>query len=224
MRMNCQKRISQVLIADSQFLIVEALKYLLEMDNRYAVAGVVANPVELQIVFENVNIDLLIVDHSMIDLNGLSEFKKMLNKFPDVHVLILCNPISKSDFIDFNRLGFKNIIYKTADREEFFSAIDSTLKGRKYYSSELLELIIEMNMGTQSLEETKALTASELEIVKLISQGLTTKEIAVKKNVSFHTVNTHRKNIFRKLGVSNASELIMSAIKSGWIDTIEYYI
>ena len=53
---------------------------------------------------------------------------------------------------------------------------------------------------------------------------MTAKEIAVKRNLSVHTINTHRKNIFRKLAVTNASELIMVAIKAGWIDNIEYYI
>jgi DNA-binding CsgD family transcriptional regulator len=74
------------------------------------------------------------------------------------------------------------------------------------------------------IENPGRLTASEIEIVKLIASGLTAKEIALKRHISFHTVNTHRKNIFRKLGVSNSSELIMLAIKSGWIDNIEYYI
>ena len=68
------------------------------------------------------------------------------------------------------------------------------------------------------------LTASETEIVRLIAQGMTTKEIAAQKFLSFHTVMTHRRNILRKLGVSNASELIMYAVSSGIIDTIEYNI
>jgi len=74
------------------------------------------------------------------------------------------------------------------------------------------------------MEETGQLTNSEIEIVRMIAQGLTTKEIAVKKFLSFHTIMTHRKNILRKVGVSNASELIMYAIKTGIIDTIEYHI
>ncbi len=68
------------------------------------------------------------------------------------------------------------------------------------------------------------LTASEIEIVKLIAEGMTTKEIASRKNVSFHTIMTHRKNIFRKARVNNASELVMFAIRAGIIDTIEYQI
>ena len=74
------------------------------------------------------------------------------------------------------------------------------------------------------IEDPKYLTVSEIEIVKLIANGLTTKEIAAKRNISYHTVNTHRKNIFKKVEVSNASELIILAIKAGWIDNIEYYI
>ena len=73
-------------------------------------------------------------------------------------------------------------------------------------------------------EETGQLTDSEMEIVRLIAEGLTTKEIASRKYISFHTVITHRKNIFRKLGVSSVSELIMYAIKAGWINMIEYHI
>ena len=75
-----------------------------------------------------------------------------------------------------------------------------------------------------ALEEPKNLTASEIEIVKLIADGKTTKEIAAHKSISIHTVNTHRKNIFRKLGVTNVSELIIQAIKAGWINNIEYFI
>jgi DNA-binding CsgD family transcriptional regulator len=57
-----------------------------------------------------------------------------------------------------------------------------------------------------------------------VANGMTAKEIALKKNLSIHTINTHRKNIFKKLAVNNVSELIIVAIKAGWIDNIEYYI
>jgi DNA-binding NarL/FixJ family response regulator len=88
----------------------------------------------------------------------------------------------------------------------------------------LLDLLFEISEKKSTGEETGQLTVSEMEIVKLIAEGLTTKEIASRKYISFHTVITHRKNIFRKLGVSSVSELIMYAIKSGWINLIEYHI
>ena len=123
-----------------------------------------------------------------------------------------------------SKIGIKNIIYKTSDRDEIFAAVDAALKGKKYFAEEILDMILEQGENKPIIEEGVQLTSSEIEIVRLIASGRTTKEIAHNKCISFHTVNTHRKNIFRKLGVSNASELIIHAIKSGWIDNIEYYI
>ena len=123
-----------------------------------------------------------------------------------------------------NSIGITNVILKTAEREEIFGAINATLKGKKYYSNELLDILFEVIEKKSSPDDAGQLTYSELEIVRLISEGLTTKEIAARKFISFHTVITHRKNIFRKLGVSSVSELLMYAIKSGWINMVEYHI
>jgi DNA-binding NarL/FixJ family response regulator len=122
-----------------------------------------------------------------------------------------------------NSIGITNIILKTADRKSC-QALDSTLKEKKYYSNELFDLLFESNEKKTTIEESGQLTNSEMEIVRLIAEGLTTKEIAARKFISFHTVITHRKNIFRKLGVSSVSELLMYSIKSGWINMIEYHI
>jgi DNA-binding NarL/FixJ family response regulator len=103
-------------------------------------------------------------------------------------------------------------------------ALEAVMKGKKYISGELLELLFESDERIKSAGETVQLTNSELEIVRLISDGLTTKEIAARKFISYHTVISHRKNIFRKLGVTSVSELIMYSIKAGWINTIEYHI
>ena len=139
-------------------------------------------------------------------------------------ISILTNSLTKPEFTELTKIGIKNMINKTADREDILAAINAALKGKKYFSEEILDMILEMGESKASPEEPTHLTNSEIEIVRLIAGGLTTKEIAHHKNVSFHTVNTHRKNIFRKLGVSNASELIMHAIRAGWIDNIEYFI
>lgn len=222
--MNANHQIVSVWIADSQFLIVEALKSLLKEDVRYSIASVANCKNDLAIILEGKKNGLLITDFASIDFDGVEEFSNLMQRFPGIAVLILTNSISKTDLVELTKAGFKNIIYKTVDRDELSSAIEATLKGKKYYSSELLDLMLDLNISKNSFVESKALTTSEIEIVKMVSQGFTTKEIALRKNISFHTVNTHRKNIFRKMGVSNASELIMKAIKSGWIDNIEYYI
>jgi DNA-binding NarL/FixJ family response regulator len=214
----------KIVIADSQFLVVETLKTILDANGRFIVAGIVNSQMELVKVLENGLYDLLITDISLIDYDSIDDLLKIKQKFQPITILILTNSISKTEFAELSKIGIKNIIYKTADRDEIMSAVDAALRGKKYYSEEILDLILELGESKSVPEEPTHLTSSEIEIVRLIAGGLTTKEIANRKNISFHTVNTHRKNIFRKMGVSNASELIMHAIKAGWIDNIEYFI
>ena len=214
----------KIVIADTQFLVVETLKTILSADERFFVAGIVNSQTELIKVLENELCGLLITDFSLFDYDSIDDLRRIKIKFPNISVLILTNLISKAEFTELSKIGIKNIIYKTAERDEIISAVDAALRGKKYYADEILDLILELGENKAVPEEPTHLTSSEIEIVRFIAGGLTTKEIATQKNISFHTVNTHRKNIFRKMGVSNASELIMQAIKSGWIDNIEYYI
>lgn len=222
--MSTNNSLKKIVIADSQFLVVETLKTILDADGRFIVAGIVNSQTELLKVLENGLCELLITDFSLIDYDSIEDLLKIKQKFQHITILILTNSISKTEFAELSKIGIKNIIYKTADRDEIMSAVDAALRGKKYYSEEILDLILELGESKSLPEEPTHLTSSEIEIVRLIAGGLTTKEIASQKNISFHTVNTHRKNIFRKMGVSNASELIMHAIKAGWIDNIEYFI
>jgi DNA-binding NarL/FixJ family response regulator len=219
-----EKSSKKIVIADSQFLVVESLKAILSADERFHVPGIVNSQTELIKVLENEICELLITDILMFDYNGIDDLQRIKSRFPNVSVLILTNSISKAEFTELSKIGIKNIIYKTAELDEILSAVDAALRGKKYYADEILDLILELGESKSVPEEPTHLTSSEIEIVRLIAGGLTTKEIASKKNISFHTVNTHRKNIFRKMGVTNASELIMQAIKAGWIDNIEYFI
>jgi len=214
----------KIVIGDTQFLVVEGLKSLLANDERLSVAGIVTTKDELLNFLARKPIQLLIIDLASLDFDKSDDLQFIKLQFPQLSILILTNSISKDEFTRLTKVGIKNILYKTAERDEILSAIDSAIKGKKFYSGEVLDLIIELGENKSVMEVSVQLTISEIEIVRLIAGGMTTKEIAKKKCISFHTVNTHRKNIFRKLGVSNASELIIHAIKSGWIDNIEYYI
>jgi len=217
-------KIIQIIVADSQFLVVEALRSLFRKEEKYIITGTVSTKDDLYKLLEKENCDLLITDFATIDYDGIDDLKNISLIRPQISVLVLTNTISKQEFNSLSKIGIRNIIYKTADKDEIFSAIESTIKGRKFYSDEILDLFIDQSISKYIVEDPKHLTVSEIEIVRLIANGLTTKEIASKRNISYHTVNTHRKNIFKKVEVTNTSELIIHAIKSGWIDNIEYYI
>jgi DNA-binding NarL/FixJ family response regulator len=214
----------RILIADSQFLITESLKYLLHREGKYSVNSV--NPEKEEIIrfLTNENIDLLIIDPFISDFTEISDLKSIAVNFVSLKIIVLVNSITRKDLHELNSIGITNIILKSAGRQDIFDVINSALTGKKYYSNELLDLVFDQNIRNQLNPETGQLTASEIEIVRLIADGLTTKEIALKKFISPHTVISHRKNIFRKLGVSSVSELLILAIRSGWINLIEYHI
>jgi DNA-binding NarL/FixJ family response regulator len=213
-----------VIIADTQFLVVESLRSLLKGDDRFSVTAIVSAKAELLKVLHEINSGLLIIDFALIDNFEITDLKHINYEYPDVSILVLTNSLTKPEISNLTKSGIRNIIYKSIDKEELLTAIDLALNRKNYYSEEILNLLVEPEDNKQVNEKSGRLTFSEIEIVKLIANGLTAKEIALKRHISFHTVNTHRKNIFRKLGVSSSSELIMSAIKAGWIDNIEYYI
>lgn len=215
--------VHRIIIADTQFLIVTALRTLLDNPSECILEAVNSSH-ELYKVLEKDSCQLLITDPLLFEYHPPQGLQDIKRQFPKLSILILTNSLTKPEFNELTKIGIKNIINKTADREDILAAIDAALKGKKYFSEEILDMILEMGESKANPEEPTHLTSSEIEIVKLIASGLTTKEIAYQKNISFHTVNTHRKNIFRKLDVSNASELIMHAIKAGWIDNIEYFI
>jgi len=214
----------QVLIADSQFLIIESLKMVLQNDGRFLVNKIVTEKNDLIEALKLNNTEVLIIDPSLVDIAGFTEINEIKSGFPDLKLLIITNSVTRKELLEFNTIGINNIILKSEGREEIIEALNALVNGKKHYSNELLDLLFESNEKKFIGEETGQLTNSELEIVRLIAEGLTTKEIAARKFISFHTVISHRKNIFRKLGVTSISELIMYSIKAGWINTIEYHI
>jgi DNA-binding NarL/FixJ family response regulator len=222
--MKKSEKIIQVLIADSQFLITESMKMILQNDGRFIVNKVVTEKNALIDTLRLNNTSILIIDPSLVDLAGFSELKEIKCNFPNLKLLIITNSVTKKELHEFNTIGINNIILKTEGKEEITEALNATVNGKKHYSGILLDLLFESNEKKFVGEESGQLTNSELEIVRLIAEGLTTKEIAARKFISFHTVISHRKNIFRKLGVTSISELIMYSIKAGLINTIEYHI
>jgi DNA-binding NarL/FixJ family response regulator len=213
-----------IIIADNQFLISESLKKLLADEFSIHESRTVNNKQDLLEALNQKPDSLLIMDPDQIDLDDFSEIRKILLDYSSCMVLVLTNSLSKNELSALNAAGIKNILLKTADRDEILMAFRSVLSGKKYYCQEVLDMFTEIHQEKGIIKENNSLTGSEIEIVRYIAEGFTTKQIAVHKHISYHTVMTHRKNIFRKLNVNNASELVMYAIRAGIIDTIEYHI
>jgi DNA-binding NarL/FixJ family response regulator len=211
-----------IVIADNQYLIIEALKYIL--GDYYNILSVVSSKNDLNIFIQTHQPDLLIVDFLLLDFNGIDDLRDIKADYPNLSIIILSNSLTLKELTGFHNIGINTLLHKNAGKDELFACIEAAVNGKKYYSDVILDMMLDNREVMENQTETVHLTASETEIVRLIAQGLTTKEIAAMKFLSFHTIMTHRKNILRKLGVSNSSELTMYAIRNGIIDTIEYNI
>ena len=119
----------RVLIADSQFLITESLKCILRNDDRFQVCNVVVEKYELTKALAQEKISLLIIDPLFIELASFSELREIRTSFPTLQLLVITNSLNKVEIQELNSIGITNIILKTADREELFEALASTLKG-----------------------------------------------------------------------------------------------
>jgi DNA-binding NarL/FixJ family response regulator len=167
---------------------------------------------------------VLIIDYQLFDFSELKEMVEIQKKALGLGVLILSDNQNAEDISKLVDWGFSNYLLKKCTEHELIEAFNSTLNSKKYFSSEILDILFEKKSQGRLISEQGKLTSSETEIVRMIAQGLTTKEIASRKFLSFHTIITHRKNIFRKLGITNSSELLMYAIRNGILESTEYYI
>lgn len=219
-----QNHENQIIIADTRFLITESLEKILLDEFRIKSCVLVRNKAELLYALASHPVSLLIIDYNHIDFEGIPEIKKLVLQTYEVAILALVESVKKNELIELNAIGIKNILLKNADREELVAGIKSALSGKKYYCQEVLDLFSEIHLHKPVLRDQVNLTISEIEIIKAIAEGATTKQIAAKKFISYHTVMTHRKNIFRKLAINNVSELVMFAIRSGIVEAIDYQI
>ena len=115
-----------------------------------------------------------------------------------------------------------SIVFKDGPLNEVREALQTVSRHQRYISQRALEVII--NQQQVDEERPSILTETETEIVRAIAQGKSTKEIAAERISSVHTITTHRKNIFRKLGVNTAHEVVKYALRAGLIDSSEFYI
>ena len=214
----------KIIVADNQYLTKAGLLSLLKGILFPSEILEVSNKDELNDVLKVKHPRLLIIDPDLFDFNSIEELIGIRQSSPDTSIIIFTNNSEARQVEKLIELGITVYVLKTAQKTEIDNAIEAALNDKHYFSNDILEQIISKKIKQKTTGSSSHLTHSETEIIKLIAQGLTTKDIAAQKFISFHTVITHRKNIFRKLGINNTSELVAFAFRSGIIDNTEYYI
>jgi DNA-binding NarL/FixJ family response regulator len=202
----------KILIADDHAMVRDGLKNLIRQNKDYSVVGEASNGQEALSLYETLRPDLLILDISMPDRNGMEVAKEIIEKDSTASIIIL-SMYDGEDYISrCIELGVKGYVVKNESGTELDFAISSVLQGKNYFSRVAQDVIFKkysLTVGKKKQrEEQVKLTKREIEIVMLISDGLTSQQMADKLFISARTVETHRANLMKKVGVRNAVELV----------------
>ena len=216
----------KVLIADKNFLSRVGLELLVGELKGFDLAPSVCGEKEalinqLQISKPN----LLIADFISLGIS-INELKSICKKYTKTKFLIITEWLSKKESVEVLESGITSFLLKDCDKIEILEAINSTIKGEKFICGKIVRFLSASSEIKSSNSFIKSLscdgfqvTNREVDIIRGIAEGLPNKLIAVKLNLSTHTVNTHRKNIMAKLGVKNTAGIVIFAVKNKLLET-----
>lgn len=209
----------QFVIVDDHFLFRNGLKLLLQ--NYYPEAEILeaSNGLEYIQLLEKYSPSLVFMDINMPVMDGVEATANSLEIYPELNIVALSMFGDEAYYYRMIQVGAKGFLLKNSDVEEVIEAIETVLDGKNYFSRELLFNIIKnFNKLSDSTGEFHELSEREMEILKLICQGLSNHEISEKLFISKRTVDKHRSNILEKTNSKNTAQLVMQSIKNKWIE------
>lgn len=213
---------SNYIIADNQDITRAGLFYFIDEIDPQATFISASSCSELRVILNAHPDSVVIVDYTCFDFTSVDQLLNMVMGAKSANWLLFSEELSE-DFLSKVLISAPevSIVMKMERKNTIINALQQASKGNTY-RSEIAESALKKT--EKKPEGQIKLTASEQMVLHEISLGKTTKEIAYEKNLSFHTINTHRKNIFRKLQVNNVHEARKYALRAGLIDFSEYYI
>lgn len=218
----------EFIIADNQDITKAGMMFLLSRQKDTALLLEADNKAELIQQLRLHPGAVVILDYTSFDFVSSDELIVLHERFKEADWLLFSDELSIGFLrqVLFSSMSF-GVVLKDNSKEEILTALQCASRKERFICNHVSNLLLSGNSQTSLLhpiQQNDLLTSAERSILKEIALGKTTKEIAVERNLSFHTINSHRKNIFRKLGVNNAHEATKYAMKVGIVDLVEYYI
>jgi DNA-binding NarL/FixJ family response regulator len=209
----------RVLIADDHKIMLAGLRSLLEKQTDIEVVAEAENGRKaVQYAMDN-KPDVVVMDVSMPDLNGIEATKQIVASLPDTRVIALSMHSDKRFVMGMLRAGASGYLLKDCASQELANAIIQVAGGKKYLSPEITGVVIDDFLLGASSEKvatpTSPLSAREREVLQLIAEGWSTKQIASHLYVSIKTIETHRRQIMKKLDLHSIADLTKYAIREG---------
>ena len=206
-----------IILADDHVLVRQGVRMMLETNkDEFNVIGEVSNGEELLEMAQKTPADVYIVDISMPVLNGTEAVHKLLKIDRKAKVLILSMYDDRVSVEKALKAGAKGFVVKVSRAEELLEAVREVAAGRFYFGGKISKFLVQGFLGKRAPKKSGThLTAKEKEVLQLIAEGYSSKQIAKHFTLSLNTIHVHRNNIMRKLGIHKQAELVRYALKEG---------
>lgn len=214
----------RILVADDHDLMRRGLKVLLDAREGWSVCAEACTGREAVTMAETLRPDVAILDISMPELNGVEAARRILKVSPNTEVLILSMHYSDQLIREILEAGVRGYIVKSDSDRDLVIAVEALSNHKPFFTPRATELILSNfnQKGGGPLgappESGERLTSREREIVQLLSEGKSSKEVASTLNISVKTAETHRANVMRKLDIHSVSELVRYAVRNQIIE------
>lgn len=212
------------ILADNQELSRYAFETMIKQDTSNRVFSANNRKALTELLIANQDA-VVVLDYKLFDFIDDNQLMIASERFSKAVWLLVSDELTKN-FL--NRVIYTShafsIVFKGSPLSEIHEALKAVVRHSRFVCQQAMEIILAKDNLNSDENRSVPLTVTEIDIVKLIAQGKTTKEIAVERNLSVHTVTTHRKNIFRKLEINTVYELTKYALRLGLIDPAEFYI
>lgn len=209
----------KIIVADDHTMFLQGIISLIEHESSIKIIGKAVNGIEVLNILRIEKADIIILDISMPEMDGI-ELSKILKKdYPSVKIIIVSTHSNAKIISRLIRIGVNGYLLKNAEKNELLNAIYTVADDQNYFSEEVTDHYVNNSKKIErQISNLIELSSREKEILILIAQEYNTLEIAEKTFISFNTVNTHRRNLLSKLNAKNTAGLVKYAVENGLVD------
>ncbi len=207
----------RILLADDHGVVRKGLRFLLEQEPGFEIVGEAGDGREAVRLSEETNPDIVIMDIAMPMLNGIEAASQMVKRRPEVGIVILSMHSDEDYLLSALNAGAKGYLLKDSAEADLVRAIQAVHRGTPFFSPEIAKTMLEDYMRflqQRNLQDSyDLLTEREKEVLQLLAEGKSNKEVAGILEVSVYTVDTHRMHLMQKLNLHNTAEIVLYAVR-----------
>ncbi len=211
----------RILLADDHTIMRNGLRLLLERQPGFQVIGEAADGRETVEMTETLRPDVVVLDIAMPNLNGIEAARQIAAKLPGIAVVILSMHSDESYVLRALKAGARAYLLKDSAESDLISAIKAVTEGKAFFSPAISKMLVDdyvLRLQQRCVDDSyELLTTREREILQLVAEGKSNKDVANLLSLSLYTIETHRGNIMQKLNLHSVPELILYAVRKGVI-------